>query len=267
MKKTSFFAAAAMVAALASCSENSSSPTQPSENKTGGIVFKMDAFVGNQDLVLGRNYTNAAGEQFSVDMFKYFISNIQLVRADGTVWTVPQDSSYFLVDEENAASQRIAISAVPEGDYTAVRWVIGVDSMRNTKDVQFRTGALDVGGAAQGMYWSWNSGYIFVKLEGSSPVLPSSAGGKFRYHIGGFGGYSSPTINNIRTVVIPFGSDRASVRSASTPEVHIIADIAKVFQGAGGTLSIAANPVVMFAPYSLNISANYASMFEVDHIH
>jgi len=39
------------------------------------------------------------------------------------------------------------------------------------------------------MFWTWNSGYIFFKLEGNSPVS-TQPNGKIEYHIGGF---QSPT--------------------------------------------------------------------------
>jgi hypothetical protein len=32
-------------------------------------------------------------------------------------------------------------------------------------------------------------------------------------------------------------------------------------------ISIADNPMVMFAPFSVNIANNYAGMFSIDHIH
>jgi len=35
------------------------------------------------------------------------------------------------------------------------------------------------------MFWTWNSGYIMAKLEGTSPVS-SQPNNKFEYHIGGF---------------------------------------------------------------------------------
>ena len=64
-------------------------------------------------------------------------------------------------------------------------------------DVSQRTGVLDPSGAGADMYWTWNSGYIFFKMEGTSPAA-TGMGNSFMYHIGGFGGYSAPTINNIK---------------------------------------------------------------------
>ena len=59
-----------------------------------------------------------------------------------------------------------------------------------------QTDALD---PVNAMFWAWNTGYIFLKLEGRSSFskLP---GNIFEYHIGG---YKSPS-NCIRTISLNF---------------------------------------------------------------
>ncbi|TAH20428.1 MAG: hypothetical protein EAZ08_06210 [Cytophagales bacterium] len=238
-------------------------------NKLGSLVLNFDNIAGTKDLKFGENYTNAAGEQFNLDMFQYYISNIKLKNENGTTYTVPQDESYFLVKEEDAKSQILTLKNIPEGNYSEVTFTIGVDSLRNTADISKRTGALDIGNAGKDMYWSWNSGYIFVKAEGVSPQVAAGPDGqkRFRYHIGGFGGYSAKTLNNIKTKTLPLGLDRATVRKdVITPEIHIVTDVLKIFTGTTN-VSLAANPTVMFAPYSTTISANYVNMFEYQHVH
>ena len=103
------------------------------------------------------------------------MSNISLSNDDGST-TYEFPNSYYLVDATNAASLNIDLEDVPNGDYTKVNFMIGVDSTRNVSGAQ--EGALDV---ANGMFWSWNMGYIFMKMEGT--VQDSI---DFRYHIGGF---------------------------------------------------------------------------------
>ncbi|MBO9659844.1 MAG: hypothetical protein J7527_13575, partial [Chitinophagaceae bacterium] len=79
------------------------------------------------------------------------------------------------------------------------------------------------------------------------------------------GGYSAPTINNLKKVTIdlkPSGIMQA--RAGRTPNIHLMADILKVFNGPT-SLSIAANPTVMFSDYSTRVSANYSSIFYHDH--
>ncbi len=240
-------------------------------NDTGSIVLEFDNVVGDKPLELDKGtYTNALGEQFSISLFQYFISNIALTTEDGREYVVPQDESYFIIQQHKAHTHSVILKDIPAGNYTQVRFIIGVDSLRNTMEPEKRTGVLDVANyvGAEKMYWSWNSGYIFVKIEGNSPQAPVGNDGqqRFRYHIGGFGGYSSPTINNIKETKLSFGKDVAKVRKDKTPDVHIKADLLKAFNG-NPNISIAANPSVHFAPFSVNIANNYVHMFNVDHVH
>ncbi len=239
----------------------------PSETATLKIAF--DNIVGNQNLVLnGFNYKNGAGEEFTITKFNYFVSNFKLFKADGSSYTIPQDSSYFLIREDLRESQRISLNNVPVGDYTGVEFVLGVDSLRNTADLSKRTGALDPGGsmAGDGMYWSWNSGYIFMKLEGASPVAAGI--GKFYYHIGLFGGYSQRTVNNTKTIRINFGSEKATVSYSSVAEVHLFADVLKVFDGPH-RISIEENNSIMGEQQakSQQVANNYAHMFSLGEVH
>lgn len=235
----------------------------------GDLRVEFNHMAGAEDLVLNTgSYTNAVGEDFKVSLLQYFVSNVKLINEDGSTFTVPQDECYFLIKEQDADTRTITLKDVPAGNYTGIEFVLGIDSLRNTKEPAERTGALDVGGAAAGMYWSWNSGYIFLKLEGTSSKAPMHVSGAnmYQYHIGGFGGYSVRTINNIKHIRLDFGMDNAEVRKHATPEVHVIADILKVFTGTEN-VSIEANPVVMFASYSTKIADNYAQMFRVEHVY
>jgi hypothetical protein len=224
------------------------------------ITISFNHVVGNQALSLGNtSYINESGEEFKVTILKYFISNISLTKIDGSVYVVPQDSSYFLIDELQIASKTTIIT-IPPGQYTKMSFLIGVDSLRNTKDISQRLGILDPTASAADMYWTWNSGYIFFKLEGNSPVSPQTDK-SFRYHVGLYGGNTSGTINNIKRVSIDFKPlGVVNVNEAKNSTVFIQGDILKVFTGKN-KISIASNSVVMATPFSASIAENYANMF------
>lgn len=228
------------------------------------LFIQFDNRVGAQDLVLDtKEYSNASGESFNISQLQYFISNIILRRTDGKDYAIHQDDSYFLVQENKPATQQIKLM-VPNGDYNQLTFVVGVDSLRNTMNISKRTGVLDPASSMDnGMYWSWNSGYIFLKMEGESPAAPADPTGnrKFRFHIGGFGGYSAPTINNIKSVTLDLpASGIVKARKGRKATISVSADILKVFN-ATTNLSIATHPSVMFSEYSVNIANNYHQMF------
>lgn len=98
--------------------------------------------------------------------FKYLVSNVKLTRADGTVFAAPE--SYYLVDAAQPATAHVVVVGVPLGTYTGLSFVVGVDPLGNTAGAQ--TGALD---RNNDLYGDWTAGYVFLKMEGTSPQAPT----------------------------------------------------------------------------------------------
>lgn len=252
---------------FASCQKEEVVPAGEN-NQKATLSIQFDNIVGDKNLQLNTGtYTNAAGQDFKISLLRYFISNIKVKNTSGQEYTLPQDSSYFLIAEDNAASQFVKVR-VPVGEYSSLSFVLGVDSLRSTMDISKRTGVLDPsGGMDDGMYWGWNSGYIFFKMEGTSSFAPVDPSGqnKFRYHIGGFGGYNAPTINNVKTITVDLTSGGiAKVRTDREANIHLMVDVLKMFNGTTN-VSIASNPTVMFSEFSLKVADNYVNMFTHDH--
>ena len=236
---------------------------------------EFDNIMGDRTLTFNNSaapYTNAAGEPFTVAMLQYFISNIKVATAEGKEYAVTQDSSYFLIKSSDKAT-RFAKVRVPEGNYTRLTFTLGVDSLRSTMGIDKRTGVLDPAADHDtgGMYWGWNSGYIFFRFEGNSNVISNDVNGdptgkkQFKYHIGGFGGYSAPTINNIKTISIDLTTAGiARVRKDRQSNVHLFVDAMKVFNGTN-SFKIAEHPTAMFSAFSVGVAGNLPQMFKHDH--
>jgi hypothetical protein len=262
---------------LSSCSKKDDVAPEFNESKLAELSVEFDNIVGDRTLTFnntGSLYTNAANEKFTISSLQYFISNIEVTTSAGKVYTVKQDSSYFLISGADKAS-RFAKVRVPEGDYSKLKFTLGVDSLRSTMAVEKRTGVLDpaYGGGhdVSGMYWGWNSGYIFFKFEGNTDVISNDVNGdptgkhQFKYHIGGFGGYSAPTLNNIKTVTLDLTAGGvAKVRAGRPSNIHILVDLMKVFNGKN-SFAIAAHPTVMFSDFSKSVATNLTEMFKHDH--
>lgn len=249
---------------LIGCSETPDKAL-PDAYDTGRIRIKFNNVVGDQQLELNQTtYKTGLGEDFVVTKFNYFVSNVRLIKNDGTTYTIPQDSSYFLIQEDIKATQLITLNNIPTGEYNAVEFMVGVDSLRNTAPIEKRKGVLDPAGSTSedGMYWAWNSGYIFLKLEGISSV-GNPVNGKFYYHIGLFGGYNERTVNNTRIIKLNFGDQKVSVTMDQIPTVSILADVQKVFDGPGTTLKIEKfNSIMGGQPLKAQeVANNYAGMF------
>jgi hypothetical protein len=230
-------------------------------NAQGSVSLQFENFVGNEPVVLkDKSYTNATGEQFNITLLYYYVSNLRLVRKDGSEYIVPQDESYFLIRENKPETKTITLNNIPKGTYTGVKFVIGIDSVRSASDISQRKGCLDVGGDGKDMYWAWNSGYIFVKMEGTSPQIDRKDP-VFMYHIGLFGGIGDKkTLNNIRIADINFGEKALKIKSIGNAVIGIKTDVSKIMNGETN-VSMVKNPVVMGGPYSAKITENYKTMF------
>lgn len=246
-----------------SCTKNSTN-----SGTTGSIKIELDHLVNGSAMQYNKDYVNAAGETMQFTLFKYYLSNFSLVNTDGTIYTLPKDECYFLIEEPaSGANPIITLTNIPQGEYKEVRFIIGVDSLKNCAPSSERTGALDP--ATSGMYWAWNSGYIFMKVEGKSPVVaghPDATGDNFIYHIGLFGGYSSPTVNNIKSFSLSKSGETAKVSNSISPQIHIVVDVMEIFKNPTN-FSLATKPTIHVDPASKTLADNYVDMFSIDHIH
>lgn len=218
----------------------------------GTIKFTFTNTVKGNPIQLNTGiYTNNFGEQYNISKFKYYISHTGLSNIASTV----TNKEYYLIDENIASSKSISFD-VPVGSYTAINFLLGVDSARNVSGAQ--SGALD---PLNDMFWTWNSGYIMAKMEGISPQS-TIVNNKVEYHIGGFAGANS-VLKNI-SIVVPVSSlNKIDIREGKISEVFIEADFDKWWQGSYN-LKIADVPsVTMPGALAKSISDNYANMFSI----
>lgn len=249
---------------LLGCSEDDALP------ETGSLVLKFDNVVGTSNLQLNTSdmpYLNEANEAFRVSKLSYYISSIKLKNEDGTIYVdkIENDGSagYYLIDEAEAASQQVTLSNVPAGNYTEVTFTIGVDANQVNQGAQ--TGALD---PLKGMFWSWNSGYIFLKVEGNAEAS-TEKDGAFQYHVGGYKeDTSNPNlINNLKTATLSFRGDDAPVSAKQRPQVHVLFDLKKFFDGDNTHVSFTVNASRHSPKACQDIAGNITDAFTVDHIH
>jgi hypothetical protein len=231
---------------------------------TAQVTLQFDHRAEGKKLVLNTGtYKTSANDLVTISLLQYYISNIQLIKGNGDKYTVPKATSFFLVKESIDSSKSIVLN-VPDGVYSAITFLVGIDSLTSTLGIEERTGVLDPGkdmAASESMYWTWNSGYIFFKMEGSSPAIPADKTGfrEFEYHIGGYGGYNSPSINNIRRVIIELPTaGPLRVRSNKTAVVHIRFEVLSVFD----RLDLKQHHHLMLTPASTQVADNYAAGFK-----
>jgi len=215
----------------------------------GSLVLCFDHYVGDRVLQLDTaTYTNELGQAFTISKFKYYIGNIAMQGADGGRVAF---EDYHLVDEEDEQSKKIDLGHLPAGEYTGITFTLGVDSIDNCSGAQ--SGALD---PVNAMFWAWNTGYIFLKMEGHSP-MSNSPGHIFEYHIGG---YRAP-YNCIRHIALHFHQPLI-VGASEMKELHIKTDAAEILK-TPSTLDFSKLSSVTDFHNATTIADNYADMFSM----
>ena len=127
-------------------------------------------------------YVSNAGNSYSVELLKYFISDIRFHSSTGS--DVLVDEIHYVDARESATTTYLPATKVKKGSYTHVSFVFGIDENKNT------TG-LFTNPPEVLMEWPvlMGGGYHMMKLEGrhdSSGVFKS-----YRAHLGSLNGVPS----------------------------------------------------------------------------
>jgi hypothetical protein len=214
------------------------------------LKIRIEHFVGNKVLSLDSSeYKNELGQVFTVSRFRYYLSNITLKNTNGNEF---ESHDYFLVDEAEPDSKLISMTGVPVGNYSSISFTIGVDSLHNCSGAQ--SGALD---PVNGMFWAWNTGYIFLKLEGHANAS-TSPGHIFEYHIGG---YSAPS-NCIRKVSLSLETGGLQISGKQQNEIRLHADILEILKNPV-TIDFGRLSSVTDFHNAVTIADNYKDMFTI----
>ncbi len=211
------------------------------------ITIEFKHVVGTKKLNLfSDTFFNTFKEPFIVNRFKYYVSNFCLVYQNNKVDTIT--NSYFLIDEADSTSKTISLP-INHKKVKAIYFNIGVDSLRNCSGVQ--TDALD---PMNGMFWTWNTGYVFAKLEGKSSVSTAPSN-YFTYHIGGY----KKNENALQKIKLLLNSKKAIRNNTITIQANILAWFSSV-----KTITIKDNPVChQPGELALKIANNYCKMFTI----
>jgi hypothetical protein len=244
-----------------SCSNNDDdqvvTPQEPAGKGTINIHFDS-RFSQAEDFQVDKLYKNANGDSVSFSQFKYYVSNVELIRAYGSSYLEPD--SYHLIQAGNtSAKEEFLVKDIPAGTYSKVRFHLGVDAARNNST------AVQVGdlSADHDMTWDWNTGYIFVYSNGKFLSPATNKREEFLCLLGKDSSY--------RTITLDFPATAANtvIDAAHNPKMHLHANIFDIF-GGSNLVDIKKNTVISSNsdPVLLTKMAdNYANMFRIDHIH
>jgi len=238
-KKYLLLSAAAL--AFVSCSNDGDVPA------ANNLTFEFNNTFKDKTIVLGdaasasaTANTSAAGQVHHFSEVKYVISNIRLIKDDGS--EVPYnvndlDKGATVIDQAKTASLSYVLSNVPSSSYKQIKFGLGIKQDINTlNQVKFPNFYAAAGANDTEMMWEWGSGYRFTKLEGfygaenktMSIHTGSTVEGTAPNYTQGVDAYRDITLNLTTNAVV----------GSKAPKIKIKADFDKLLSGKTNTITL-----------------------------
>lgn len=233
LKKYLVFCATSL--ALFSCGKDDVTPAANNLSLSFKNTFK------DTDIVLGTTAnTSTAGQLHRFTELKYVISNIRLVKADGT--EIPYnandlDKGATVIDQSKAASLNYVLSNVPAGEYKQLKFGLGVRSDLNTLDqARFPKFYAAAGANDTEMMWEWGSGYRFTKIEGFYGTDNKAMSIHTGSTVEGNPGSYTQGVDAYRNVTLDLSTQ--AVVGTNAPKINIKADFDKLLSGTTNKITL-----------------------------
>jgi len=205
------------------------SVTDSISTQKGALALSFNHQVHSAALELESPFSDDEGVEYKISQLRYWVSNLVLVKSDGT--QVPIPDSYFLIEIMEANTRTtIVIPGLPTGEYNAIQFGVGVDEARNHSTDLF-VGELSTG---VDMDWGWNSGFIFFKIEGTYRAGTKIEWDPYKLHLGYDVLYKTVDLS-----LSPF-----SIEANEQTDVSIEANVDQLFEG----MNLPAKPNVVGGP-------------------
>lgn len=162
--------------------------------------LEFKALFGSNNLQLDTFYKFHENDSIKFETLRFYISGITIKQNSVTVGS--DSNQAHLLDLSNPHSMQFALPASNKNAHTIKAYnqlelFLGIDSLTNVSGAL--EGDLD---PTKGMYWTWQSGYINLKLEGVSNLC-NTRQHEFQFHLGG---YLAP-FNALQHVVLEIPSN------------------------------------------------------------
>jgi hypothetical protein len=248
MNFTKLFAALAVLSiGFVSCKKEETS-TKTSQN----LSFHIHTMAGAAEINDADVFTTSTGRKITFSDLRYYISNIVLIKEDGTEYPISNKVLLAGIEKEEHA-----LGEVPVGKYKGFKFLLGLDSATNHSDPSTYAAGNPLAMQTPSIHWDWNSGYIFFKAEGQ--VDTSAAGNlapnhDYFFHIG----------MDMLARQIDFSTSAFEVKADGEKFVHMNFDFLTVIQNVDLTTETMTHTMGPGMPLATKIANNYQAAFEVE---
>jgi hypothetical protein len=200
----------------------------------GSVLIWFKGKVDNRNFLLNETYKHVKGWDYRLELVKFYISDIVFTTNNGishALDTVAFIDFYENHLDSNTTGALLSLD-VPEGSYTGLSFLIGVDSAHNHSDPSTYSSDHPLSNY-KGTHWDWNSGYRFVMIEGKMDTTTNSSGTLshgFSYHVG------FDTLARQKNFNTCF-----SLNPGTEYNINMLVDLDKLFYQAGDTIDVINN--------------------------
>lgn len=159
------------------------------------VTLQFEGLVGGQPAECGGTYTGigTSGSTLELHDFRLYVHGVRLVTDDGREVPVAltddgawQHGGVALLDFEDGCESGTAETNTTirgtvdeDGPFTGVRFTLGIPAELNHADASTAPPPLNY----TSMFWTWNAGYKFMRVEGRTTGLPEG----WSLHLGSVG--------------------------------------------------------------------------------
>ncbi len=201
---------------IISCKKKTTTTTD-SAVPTGTFVMHLHSNIDTNEVeAYDTIYSDLNGRKISLSMAQMYISNIQLIKLDGTSYDI-SNSTFLKVTEIEGYS----FENIPVGNYKAIRFKVGLDASTNSLNPS-SSSVLN-----NSTMWFSNivqpDGYVFMNVQGTvdTSAAMNIAPVAFSYKIG--------TNSNLVSIQMP--DQNFSIIKNEQTLSHIIIDYSKILTG------------------------------------
>jgi len=224
-----------------------------SENQKATVGLQFQTEESGVDYTFLNEFTNGDGIKIRLEVLQFYISNIRFVNKKGKE-IVAEDIALVKCDLNGFGMAEIK---VPAGEYTSLRFGIGVPKEMNEKTPADFKEVDHPLNSSQNTYWGMNAMYRFVMIDGRYDLEGDGIlDGTFSYHTGYEESYREVEF------VHDFSFDR---KGNYSQKVSI--DVSKLFYVTGSVVDVVNEPNYHGSTTDLNLSVrvsdNFANSFVI----
>lgn len=247
---------AVMAITISSCKKDKNEDEVTQESTTGTLMFHLHTMADTNEVeAYGDTLTMTGGKQVVVDVAQLYLSNIKLIKTDGSVVDGP--STIVLIKQ---GVEEYELGAVPAGNYKAVRFDVGLSDAINGAVPASSNSTLYQTSMWFDASMAMANNFVFANFQGKIDTTVANSGANlvpFAIKLG----------TNAHRVAVTMPDNNFTVTPNQMTAVHMSADYAKLLDGV--QLKVNSNLSLITVAHNSSslanqIAANAATMFDYE---